>query len=132
MNSFRVALIAIAAVAWLSPVHAVDPAVVPVALPAWSIAAPDFFVPEAGMPDEYAGYRLASATTVKYSVIDGGVGLKRAPRAGGGVSAPRSEGADGAAAAAAPAPQTTDWMLLLCGVVVAGFIARRRTNVETG
>jgi hypothetical protein len=29
-------------------------------------------------------------------------------------------------------PEPTEWMQLLCGLVVAGFIARRRTNVGVG
>ena len=52
----------------------------------------------------------------------------------GGVAAPQVARAD-----ATPRgfrfpvmPEPTEWMQLLCGLVVAGFIARRRTNVGIG
>ena len=88
-------------------------------LPAWNIAAPDF-AHDAGLPADNPGARLV----VQYRGSEGGVGLKRAPRT---ESAPAQRGEQ--VAAAAPAPSgSTDWMLLLSGVVVAGYIARRRTR----
>lgn len=88
-------------------------------LPAWNIAAPDF-AHDAGLPAENPAGRLVA----QYRGAEGGVGLKRAPRTES-VPAQRSE----QAAAAAPASSgSTDWMLLLSGIVVAGYIARRRTR----
>lgn len=86
-------------------------------LPAWNIAAPDF-AHDSGIPAEYSGTRL-----VQYRAAEGGIGLKRA--------AVRAQGTEvkGEQAAAAPAASgSTDWMLLLSGIMVAGYIARRRTR----
>jgi len=49
----------------------------------------------------------------------------------GGVAAPQTVRADATPRGFRfPAmPEPTEWMQLLCGLVVAGFIARRRTNV---
>ena len=102
----------------LVPAHAVERDRGAPPLPAWNIAAPDF-AHDAGMPDEYSGARLL----VQYRGSEGGVGLKRAPRTES-VPAQRSE----QAAAASASSGSTDWMLLLSGVVVAGYIARRRTR----
>jgi hypothetical protein len=116
----------------LGSAHAVEQGRGADPLPAWSIAAPDF-VHDSGMPQDYAGYRLASATAVR--AADTGVGLKRAPAASGRAAAPNRDTA-GEALAAAPATPgstgSTDWMLLLSGVVVAGYMARRRTRDVAG
>ena len=117
-------LVVILSAGTLASAHAVERDRGAVALPAWNIAAPDF-AHDAGLPD-YPGYRLAGATTVQYRGSDGSVGLKRAARAEG-IAAPR--GGDNTSASAAPAAsERTDWMLLLSGIVVAGYIARRRTR----
>jgi hypothetical protein len=113
----------------LGSAHAVEPGRAADTLPAWSIAAPDLFVHDSGMPQDYAGYRLANATSVRYA--DAGVGLKRAPAAAGRSAAPRNEGSETFAAAPAT-PESTDWMLLLSGIVVAGYMARRRTRDVAG
>ncbi len=57
-------------------------------------------------------------------------GLLAVPNAGG-VAAPQTVRADATPRGFRfPAmPEPTEWMQLLCGLVVAGFIARRRTNV---
>ena len=114
----------------LGPAHAVEPRRAADTLPAWSIAAPDLFVhDDSGMPEDHAGYRLPNATAVRYA--DAGVGLKRASTAAARVAAPRSETTE--ALAATPAsPESTDWMLLLSGIVVAGYMARRRTRDVAG
>lgn len=53
-----------------------------------------------------------------------------------GVAAPQTVRADatprGFRFPLAAMPEPTEWMQLLCGLVVAGFIARRRTNVGVG
>jgi hypothetical protein len=127
MSSFGKFLVMIAAAGALGSAHAVERDRVADAVPAWSIAAPDLFVYDSGVPEQ-SGYRLASATTVKYPAAERSVGLKRAPAA-----AARSERPAEEAVAAAPAtPETTDWMLLLSGIVVAGFMARRRTRDVAG
>jgi hypothetical protein len=123
MRFGRVLVVILSAGALVSA-HAVERDRVAVALPAWNIAAPDF-AHDAGLPD-LPGSRLAGASTVQYRASEGGIGLKRAPRAEG-IAAPRS--GDNMSAAAAPAAsESTDWMLLLSGIVVAGYIARRRTR----
>jgi hypothetical protein len=128
MSSFGKFLVMIAAAGALGSAHAVERDRVADALPAWSIAAPDLFVYDSGVP-EHAGYRPAGATTVKYPAAERSVGLKRAP----GAAAARSERPAEEAVAAAPAtPESTDWMLLLSGIVVAGFMARRRTRDVAG
>jgi hypothetical protein len=54
----------------------------------------------------------------------------------GGIAAPQTVRADAALRGfrfpLAAMPEPTEWMQLLCGLVVAGFIARRRTNVGAG
>jgi hypothetical protein len=87
-------------------------------------------VMERGMPAE-ANY-LARAVAVNYAPGDGiHAGIKSVSRPGG-ITAPET----GTAAAAPPGPgftvampEPTEWMQLLCGLMVAGFIARRRTNL---
>jgi hypothetical protein len=117
-------LVVILSAGTLVSAHAVERDRGTVTLPAWNIAAPDF-AHDSGMPE--SGFRLAGATTVQYRASEGGVGLKRAPTRAEGIAAPRS--GDNLSASAAPAAsESTDWMLLLSGIVVAGYIARRRTR----
>lgn len=56
--------------------------------------------------------------------------------ANAGVAAPQTVRADAAPRGfrfpVVAMPEPTEWMQLLCGLVVAGFIARRRTNVGVG
>jgi hypothetical protein len=119
-------LVVILSAGALGSAHAVEPRGADV-LPAWSIAAPDF-AHDSGIPQDYAGYRLVGTTAVRSA--DAGVGLKRAPAAG---RAAPSRG-DRTAEALTPATpeSTTNWMLLLSGVVVAGYMARRRTRDVAG
>ena len=115
----------------LGPAHAVEPRRAADTLPAWSIAAPDLLVQDdSGMPEDHAGYRLPNATAVRYA--DAGVGLKRASTAAARVAAPRSGTTEVLAATPASPESTTDWMLLLSGIVVAGYMARRRTRDVAG
>jgi len=131
MSSFGKFLVMIAAAGALGSAHAVERDRVADAMPAWSIAAPDLFVYDAGVPEQ-SGYRLASATTVKYPAAERSVGLKRALKAPGAAAARSVRPAEEAVAAAPATPETTDWMLLLSGIVVAGFMARRRTRDVAG
>jgi len=78
-----------------------------------------------------ANYQLASTTVVHYAAVDAGRIGARAAGGAGGVTAPVA-----AKASAAPGgsgfptmPEPAEWMQLLCGLVVAGFIARRRTSL---
>ena len=51
----------------------------------------------------------------------------------GGIVAPKTRGADSRSRFSTPTtPEPAEWMQLLCGLVVAGFIARRRTSVAAG
>ncbi len=89
-------------------------------------------VTELGLPAE-ASYRLASAAAIRYAAADGNRIGARAAASVGGVAAPQTVRADttsrGFRFSLAAMPEPTEWMQLLCGLVVAGFIARRRTNV---
>jgi hypothetical protein len=128
MSSFGRFLVMIAAAGALGSAHAVERDRVADVLPAWSIAAPDLIAYDSGVP-EHSGYRLASTTTVKYPAAERNLGLKRAAAPRATAAAPGSERSGEEALDPAPAaPQTTDWMLLLSGIVVAGFMARRRTR----
>jgi len=87
-------------------------------------------VTELGSPAA-ADYRLRSAAAVQYAAVDAGRIGARAASGAGGVTAPAA-----ARASAAPGgfgfpamPEPAEWMQLLCGLVVAGFIARRRTSL---
>jgi len=130
MRFTRKVFVVILAAGALGSAHAVDRDR-GASLPAWSIAAPDF-AHDSGVPAEYSGYRLAANGTPQYRDADGGVGLKRAP--GPGAAAPAGEKTATATLAPAqkPSERNTDWMLLLSGVVVAGYMARRRTRDVAG
>jgi hypothetical protein len=104
-----------------------------VARPADSIAVAP--VVEVNVPAD-ASIRLASAAAVRYAAVDGNRIGTRAAANTGGVATPRT-GRSGAAAGGSRSPQLTmpepaEWMQLLCGLVVAGFIARRRTSLVAG
>jgi hypothetical protein len=90
-------------------------------------------VTELGLPAA-ANYRLASAAAVQYAAADGGRISARAAANTGGVAAPQTARPDATLRGFRfPAmPEPTEWMQLLCGLVVAGFIARRRTSVAPG
>ena len=86
-------------------------------------------VTELGSPAA-ANYRLASAAAVQYAAVDAGRIGARAAGGAGGVTAPVTAKVSAAPGGSGfPAmPEPAEWMQLLCGLVVAGFIARRRTN----
>ena len=78
-----------------------------------------------------ANYRLTSAAAIQYAAVDAGRVGARAASGAGGVTAPvaaRVSAAPGGSAFPAM-PEPAEWMQLLCGLVVAGFIARRRTSL---
>jgi hypothetical protein len=87
-------------------------------------------VAELGLPAA-ANYRLASAAAVQYAAADGGRISARAAANKGGVTAPGTAraGATPGGSRFPSMPEPADWMQLLCGLVVAGFIARRRTSL---
>ncbi|HKA39960.1 MAG TPA: hypothetical protein VKD25_09325 [Burkholderiales bacterium] len=68
-----------------------------------------------------ARYRLAGAAAVQYAAADGSRISARAAATTGGGTAPGT--------GLPSMPEPADWMQLLCGLVVAGFIARRRTGL---
>lgn len=83
-----------------------------------------------GLPAE-ANYQLASTAVVQYAAVDAGRVGARAASSAGGVTAPvaaRASAAPGGSGFPAM-PEPAKWMQLLCGLVVAGFIARRRTSL---
>lgn len=91
-------------------------------------------VTELGSPAA-ANYRLASTAVVQYAAVDAGRIGARAASGAGGVTAPVAAPV-AARVSAAPGgsgfpamPEPAEWMQLLCGLVVAGFIARRRTSL---
>jgi len=73
----------------------------------------------------------ANSVVAQYAAVDAGRIGARAASGAGGVTAPSAARASAAPGGSGfPAmPEPTEWMQLLCGLVVAGFIARRRTNV---
>ena len=86
-------------------------------------------VTELGLPAA-ANYRLASTAAVQYAAVDGDrIGARAANT--GGVTAPGTArvGATAGGSRLPSMPEPADWMQLLCGLVVAGFIARRRTSL---
>jgi hypothetical protein len=79
-----------------------------------------------------ANYRLTSAAAAQYAAVDAGRLGARAASGAGGVTAPVAAARVSAAPGGSgfPAmPEPAEWMQLLCGLVVAGFIARRRTSL---
>jgi hypothetical protein len=87
-----------------------------------------------GLPAE-ANYRLASTAAVQYAAVDAGrIGARAAANTGGDTTAPGAGrvGATPGASGFPAMPEPAEWMQLLCGLVIAGFIARRRTNVGAG
>ena len=81
-------------------------------------------VTELGSPAA-ANYRLTSAAAVQYAAVDAGRIGARAVTAPVAAKVSATPGGSGFPAM----PEPTEWMQLLCGLVVAGFIARRRTSL---
>lgn len=75
----------------------------------------------------------ASATDVARVGTSAGwtrvAGVTLTPRAGSHAS---GQPGSGYLVSAAAIPEPADWMLLLCGLVVVAFIARRKTDLATG
>jgi hypothetical protein len=72
---------------------------------------------EPGLPAE-ANYQLGSAAAIQRAAADGNRTSASAAANTGRATAPGTE-----------MPEPAEWMQLLCGLVVAGFIARRRTSL---
>jgi hypothetical protein len=89
--------------------------------PATAILVATAPVTELGLPAA-ANYRLAA---------NGGPISARAAANTGGVTTPGAArgGATPGGSRFPSMPEPADWMQLLCGLVVAGFIARRRTSL---
>ena len=87
-------------------------------------------VTEPGLPAT-ASYRVASPTAVQYAAVDVSRISVRAAANTAGVTPPGT-GRAGATSGDSRFPEPADWMQLLCGLVVAGFIARRRTSLVAG
>lgn len=105
--------------------------------PAESDGVPGAEIPAAAEPGllAAASYRLASVAPIRYAAADGSrIGARAvtnpgitAPNTGRAASAPGSSRVP-----AAVMSEPSEWMQLLCGLVVAGFIARRRTSLAAG
>jgi hypothetical protein len=77
-----------------------------------------------------ANYRPASVVAVQYAAADIGRIGARAVSGVTAQNAARAESAPGSSRVpAAVMSEPSEWMQLLCGLVVAGFIARRRTSL---
>ena len=75
--------------------------------------------------------RQPTSAVVHYAAVDPGRISARAAGGAGGVTAPAATRASAApGGSGSPAmPESAEWMQLLCGLVVAGFIARRRASL---
>lgn len=118
-----------------TPAPAVERSAEPNGVSGAEIPAATAVVTEFGLPAA-ANYRLASAAAVQYAAVDvSRIGV-RAAASTAAVTTPGTGMAGatpGASRFPVPAmPEPADWMQLLCGLVVAGFIARRRTSLVAG
>jgi hypothetical protein len=88
---------------------------------------------EPGLRAEANDWRPGTAV-VQYAAVDAGrIGVRAASSAGGVTALAAARASAAPSGTGFPAmPEPAEWMQLLCGLVVAGFIARRRTALVSG
>jgi hypothetical protein len=127
MNRLKKLLVIIVAAGTVGSIHAAEDTPRPGALPA-------LLVSTSGAPvialTAAPGEGVAGARAVRYAQADAGAHLTRAAAVAPGARASAAATVLGIPVPGMPEP--ADWMQLLCGFVVVGFIARRRVSFMAG